>query len=320
MGSMTCLWLPAFIGAGEPPVNRFTISTHRRVRHYRLCSIEEPGSNRATKLSMSESHLKPYLNRIAIYPIKSLDPIELQAVEVGVRSLLHDREFAMVAENGRALNGKRSGLVCTLRAEFDIENQTVSFSLRDSNTQHTFSLVDETRPIGEYLSEFFGERVVIVRNTHGRLMDIPDVSSVTLVSEASLQSLRGEFSEHTLYNLRLRFRANLELAGVDAFWEETLIGPPGSGTRFRIGEVEMIAVSPRARCNVPPRDPQTGIPDKEFMRRMVKNRKISLPAESHIPEFGSLYHLTINTFLPDSELGKWLRIGDQLEIISRVDL
>ena len=151
-------------------------------------------------------------------------------------------------------------------------------------------------------------------------MDIPTASSVTIVSEASLQSLQEEFSDRTLEDLRLRFRATIELAGVDPYWEENLVGEPGVGMRMQVGDVEMIGVSPRARCNVPPRDPYTGLTDKTFVKRMIKSRQATLPEKSHLPEYGNLYHLTINTYLPTTQQGKWLRVGDDVTILEPVRL
>lgn len=151
-------------------------------------------------------------------------------------------------------------------------------------------------------------------------MDIPTASSVTIVSEASLRSLQQEFSNRTLEDIRLRFRATIELSGVDPYWEENLVGEPGVGMRIQIGEVEMISVSPRARCNVPPRDPLTGVTDKTFVKRMMKSRETTLPKNSHLPEYGNLYHLTINTCIPETQKGKWLRVGDEVIIIEPVKL
>jgi hypothetical protein len=53
---------------------------------------------------------------------------------------------------------------------------------------------------------------------------------------------------------------------------------------------------------------------------MMKSREKSLPADSHIPAYGSLYHLTVNTYLPDTQKGKWINIGDPVNIIGPVKL
>jgi uncharacterized protein len=264
--------------------------------------------------------MQPIVSRIRIYPIKSLDPVELQEAEVGIHSLRYDREFAMLTLDGRFMNGKRSGRVNELKATYDLSNYTVTFSGRVGGPAHSFHLLNDKTDIEKYLSGYFGEPISLLQNKQGQLMDIPTASSVTIVSEASLQSLHKDFSDRTLEDVRLRFRATLELGGVEPYWEENLIGEPGNGMRLTIGDIEMIGVSPRARCNVPPRDPLTGITDKTFVKRMMKSRESTLPENSHIRAYGSLYHLTINTYIPATQQGKWLRVGDQLKIIAPVKL
>lgn len=264
--------------------------------------------------------MKPLISRIRIYPIKSLDPVELQEAEVGVHSLRYDREFAMLTHDGHFMNGKRSGRVNELKAVYDLPNYLVHLSPRTGGATRSFHLINQKKELESYLKDFFGEPVSFIQNTKGQLMDIPTASSVTILSEASLQSLHHEFSDRTLEDVRLRFRATIELAGVEPYWEENLVGKPGVGMRIQIGDVEMIGVSPRARCNVPPRDPLTGITDKTFVKRMMKSREKTLPQNSHIPAYGSLYHLTINTYIPETQKGKWLRVGDELKIIEPVRL
>jgi uncharacterized protein YcbX len=264
--------------------------------------------------------MKPLLSRIRIYPIKALDPVELQEAEVGVHSLRYDREFAMITHDRRYMNSKRSGKVNQLKATYDLPNYRVYLAPRAGGVTDSFHLLNDKGKLEEYLESFFGEPISLAHSEHGQLMDIPTASSVTLVSEASLLSLHTAFPDLSPEDLRLRFRATLELTGVDPYWEESLVGSPGVGTRIQVGEVEMITVSPRARCNVPPRDPMTGITDKTFVKRMMKQRESTLPENSHLPEYGNFYHLTINTYLPQSQKGKWLRVGDELTVIQPVRL
>ncbi len=264
--------------------------------------------------------MKPVISRIRIYPIKSLDPVELQEAEVGIHSLRFDREFAMLTHDGHFMNGKRSGRVNELKAIYDLANYTVTFSDRVGGYANSFHLLNEKKEVEKYLSSFFGEPISLLHNKQGQFMDIPTASSVTIVSEASLRSLHQEFSDRTLEDVRLRFRATIELGGVEPYWEENLVGEPGVGMRIQVGDVEMIGVSPRARCNVPPRDPLTGITDKTFVKRMMKSRENTLPENSHLPKYGNLYHLTINTYIPETQKGKWLRVGDELKIIESVKL
>ncbi len=263
---------------------------------------------------------RPVLSRIRIYPIKSLDPVEVTQAQVGLRSLLHDREFAMLTLDGHFMNGKRTGRVNELKAEYDLQNQTVKLSLRAGGVASVFHLHHDQKKLEAFFTDFFGEPISMVYNLEGQLMDIPDASSVTVVSEASLLSLHHDFSDRSLEDLRLRFRVNLEISGVEPYWEERLFGDPSTGIKFTLGEVEMIGISPRARCNVPPRDPLMGISDKSFVKRMMKSRETSLPAGSVLRKHGSLYQLTVNTFLPDTQEGKWLRVGDPVKIIKPVKL
>ena len=264
--------------------------------------------------------MKPVISRIRIYPIKSLDPVELQEAEVGVHSLRYDREFAMLTPDGRFMNGKRSGRVNELKAIYDLPNYRVTFSDRSGGHEYSFHLLNDKSEAEKYLSGFFGEPIMLLQNQEGQLMDIPTASSVTILSDATLQSLHEEFADRTLEDVRLRFRATIELSGVEPYWEENLVGEPSYGMRLTIGNVEMIGISPRARCNVPPRNPLTGITDKSFVKRMMKHREKTLPENSHIPAYGSLYHLTINTYIPESQKGKWLRVGDELKIAEPVRL
>lgn len=264
--------------------------------------------------------MKPVISRIRIYPIKALDPVELQEAEVGVHSLRYDREFAMITQDQRYMNSKRTGRVNELKAEYDLSNYRVHLSPRVGGAARSFHLINQKQELESYLKDFFGEPVSFIQNTEGQLMDIPTASSVTIVSEASLRSLQEDFSDRTMEDIRLRFRATIEITGVDAYWEENFVGEPGLGMRIKVGEIEMIGVSPRARCNVPPRDPLTGVTDKTFIKRMMKSREKTLPQNSPIPAYGSLYHLTINTYIPETQRGKWLRVGDELKIIEPIRL
>ncbi len=263
---------------------------------------------------------KPYISKIRVYPVKSLDPIEVNKAEIGIHSLRYDREFAMVADDRRYVNAKRTGRVNQLKATYDLPNQRIFLSHRDGGEINDFELRENNKALEKYLEDFFNMKLTLYHRTRGELMDIPKASSITIVSEASLQSLHQDFSDHTLEDLRLRFRANIEIGGVDPYWEEKLFGEQGIGFRFLVGNVEMIGVSPRARCNVPPRDPFTGETDKTFVKTMLESRSKSLPTDSLLSNYGSLYHLTVNTFVPESEKGKIITVGDEIEIIEPVRL
>ena len=262
----------------------------------------------------------PVLSHIRIYPVKSLDPVELPQAEIGSYSLRYDREFAMLTNDNQLINGKRTGRVSELKAEYEIEKHLITLGPRTGGSRKTFHLLNDGKELETYLTKFFEMPVSIAHNVDGQLMDMPVSSGVTMVSEESLQSLQHDMPSYSLDNLRLRFRANLEIRGVDAYWEEQLFGMPGMGVGFLIGDVTMIGISPRGRCNVPPRDPLTGVTDKTFIKAMMKSRAASLPSESKLLRHGNLYQLTVNTYIPEIEKGKMIKVGDEVRITGPVDL
>ncbi len=263
---------------------------------------------------------KATISKLRIYPIKSLGFVEIEEVEIGVHSLKNDRLFAMVDEVGRYINGKRTGRVNQLKTEYDLSNGIVKFSERPTGNQSTFELKEGNVELDNYLSNFFDIKLNLVKNEYGEFMDIPLKSSVTIVSEASLQYLQKDLERHTLESMRLRFRSNVELVGVDAFWEEQLYREPGVGVRFRIGEVEMLGISPRARCNVPPQNPTTGEMDYHFVKNMMESRNEHVTAENLLQYGRASYFLTINVYVPKTELGKRIKLGDAIEILEPVKL
>ncbi len=262
----------------------------------------------------------PQLAHIQIFPVKSLDAVVLTEAQVGRFSLLHDRSFAMKAEDGRYVNGKRTGRVNELKADFDLEKGEISLGERGGEQRETFELREGNIELEGFLSDFFQMPVQLVHSANGDLMDIPGQAALTVLSRASLEALQTDIPGHSLDNMRLRFRATLELEGVEAFWEDRLFGSPGTGRKFRIGEVEAIGIAPRERCSVPPRDPLTGLPDKKFARQMMASREKHLPIASALAEYGHFYRLAVDVFLPESESGKTLRVGDPIELLEYVDL
>ncbi len=262
----------------------------------------------------------PHISKIRIYPVKSLDPVEVIEAEIGIRSLKHDRTFALLGKDGRFVNGKRTGRVNQLKSDFDLDQNLIHLTSRSGGITSTFELKENNKGLTKYLEDFFEIKLTVLYRTKGELMDIPGASSVTFVSKASLKSLHNDFSNKTLEDLRLRFRSNIEIDGVPPYWEENLFSSPGIGMRFLVGNVEMIGVSPRARCNVPPRNPLTGETDKSFVKKMIESRNHNLPEKSKLPLYGNMYHLTVNTYIPEDQKGKIIKLGDPIKILESIQL
>ena len=146
-------------------------------------------------------------------------------------------------------------------------------------------------------------------------MDIPDISGVTILSTASLESIAQWYDNMDMEETRKRFRATIEISGVPAFWEDHLFAEPGKGIEFKTGDVTIFGMSPRARCVVPTRHPETGEVIHGFPKTFARHRAASQPAWSMLNEYGHHYHLTVNCYIPATEIGKWIEVGDRVKII-----
>ena len=75
--------------------------------------------------------MRPHLARIRVYPIKSLDPLELEQVGLssGLR-LAGDRDYALCDGSGRFLNAKRLGpKILAIRAAFSDQARAVELAV-----------------------------------------------------------------------------------------------------------------------------------------------------------------------------------------------
>ncbi len=259
--------------------------------------------------------LHPLLSKIIIYPIKSLDGIELTRASVSAGGcLLHDREYAMFDEDRNFINGKSNPLVHTLRSQFDINEETVSFKSNTEKKWNSFHLNDDIDKIQVYLSNHFGKKIFLLQDKTGRFLDIPDTGGVTILSTASLQKVSTWYPSMNLEECRKRFRASLEIEGVPEFWEDRLFSVPGSRIEFKIGDVKIFGESPRERCVVPTRNTETGEITHAFPKTFATNRASTLPESSKLDSHGHYYFLSVDCSIPSSEIGKELVIGTEVTL------
>lgn len=264
--------------------------------------------------------MTPSVSNIRIYPIKSLDPLELKEAVIGKSSLLHDREFAIINEERKFVSGKFTSKVNTLRSVYDIKNLTVTFNEEGNDNYQTFNLNEDKEILEEYLTEFFGYPVSLIQNKEGKFQDAPVIGGITLISEASLRSLTEHFPGITFDQMRNRFRANIEITNAEAYWEDNLFGKPGTVIEFRINDVTLFGINPRERCIVPTRDPFNGETYPKFTKEFVRVREKKLPGWSKLGGYGHYYYLTVDTFIPDSEMGKVIKTGDGIKIVGSKEI
>ncbi|MBD2329967.1 MOSC N-terminal beta barrel domain-containing protein [Alkalinema sp. FACHB-956] len=248
------------------------------------------------------------LDRILIFPIKSLDGLELTSAEIaGGGSLVGDREFVIVNPQGQWINGKRTAKVHSIRATYDWPQRRVTLAAPGLETT-VFHLDDDRPALNQWLSDHFNEPVHLEHNLDTGFPDDPDSPGPTLISTATLQTISDWF-QLPLADVRSRFRTNLELAAEQPFWEDQLYRSADQPYPFTIGDVQFQGINPCQRCIVPTRDSQSGTAIPGFQKTFIQKRQATLPPWANASRFNHFYRLAINTRIARSQAGKLLQIG-----------
>ncbi|MDE0261560.1 MAG: MOSC N-terminal beta barrel domain-containing protein [Bryobacterales bacterium] len=258
--------------------------------------------------------MKPHLARIRVYPVKSLDPLELDQAGLasGVR-LAWDREYALFDARGRFLNAKRLGSkILATRAAFSDHARAVELALGSDSGR--FELPGDRAALEAWLGGVLGQAVSLRQDSTGGFPDDEDASGPTVIGSASIDAV-AEWFGLDAEEVRRRFRANLEIAGLGPFEEDTLFGPPGKPKAFRIGEVSFLGVNPCRRCVVPTLDSRgdssvAALSTKEFSALRERHSR----AGTSLPLYPGYYRLAVNTRIAPLQAGKRLVVGDQLTV------
>jgi uncharacterized protein YcbX len=258
------------------------------------------------------------LSRIAIFPIKSLDPLECESVtllEAG--PIAGDRRWALFDEQGKYVNGKRFAEVHRLRVTYSPDLRWACFRWQGQADTREFDLEKEGHALEKWLSDRFGFRVFLRKDDTLGFPDDREASGPTVIAQATLLLAAEQFG-WDLPSSRWRFRANLEVADAEAFWEDRLYGRADEVVRFRIGDVLFEGTNPCKRCVVPSRDPWTGEASQDFVARFVRWRQAHFPAWAELSRFqDTWYRLMVNTRLVPGQGGKRLRVGDRITILGK---
>jgi hypothetical protein len=268
----------------------------------------------------------PHLARITVYPVKSLGGLDRDRVGFSGSALEHDREYALVDDDGQYVNGKRERAVHSLESTFDPERRTLRLVAPD-RSERSFTLPGETNEdvtatdspdtLTEWLSEYFGYPVALRRDAAGGFPDDTDAPGPTVVSTATVREVASWFPSIPPGEMRRRLRANLEIGGVPAFWEDCLFADRDHVVAFSIGDVTFEGVNPCQRCVVPTRDPDTGEKTPGFRERFVERRQESMPPWSGGDWFDHYFRLMVNTRLDADPGDRELVVGDPVRVRDR---
>jgi len=257
----------------------------------------------------------PKVHAIVIYPIKAFDGVPVVSNEItNGGALKYDRSFALRTKAGVLVNGKKFNRVHRVRTAYDLENLTAKFHLTETQKEYTFHLKDDAMLIGEVFSEYFSVTMSLVENIDSGFPDDGEAWGPTIVSLASLREVNTWFPELSLPELIRRFRPNIIVDDVPAFWEDNLFGAEETETEFTIGDVQCRGVNPCQRCVVPTRDTLAGTVTDTFQKTFATNRERTLPEWSERSRFNHYYRFCVNTRIANSEAHKFINVGDAIRL------
>lgn len=255
------------------------------------------------------------ISRITVYPIKSFPGVTVASSHVlDSGALKWDRRFALVEPNGEFVNLKRVPELHEIRADFNLNVPSVRIWTGHSVTAREFHLDDDRESLSDYLTCLLNRPVGIVDNPRAGFPDDDDAGGPTIVSVATLQTVADLFPEMTIEQARWRFRTNIEVEGVPAFWEDRLFGSKREELPFQIGGVTFGGVKPCQRCSVPSRHPVTGETTQAFATIYAALRKAMFPEWTNLKRFDHYYRLATNTVLLDAGDEGVIRTGDSITL------
>jgi hypothetical protein len=252
-----------------------------------------------------------------LYPVKSLDGVEVETARVlASGALQYDREFALVDDSQKLVNGKRYAKIHLLRSQFSLSTRTITLQIPGKLSQQVFHLDQERQALEATLSDFFQFAVKLQQNVITGFPDDLNSSGPTVISTATLTEVASWFPGVSVEQIRRRIRANIEIGGVPPFWEDQLFSSQSETVSFRVGDVIFFGVQPCKRCVVPTRHPDSGAAYTNFQKIFVQQRQATLPNWVDASCFSHFYSLSVNTRLATSAVDEILKIGNAIEIIS----
>ena len=282
------------------------------------------------------------LTRISIFPVKSLDGMDVdEAYVLPCGAIDGDRRWRLVDMDGRVVNAKRTPRFHAIRSEFDLAHRLITLSRDDlSNPENpeTFSLSPGSDGPCEWLSDTLGVHVLLEERRDGGFPDDREAPGPTVIATESLEQVSRWFGV-SIHETRRRFRMNLEITGCGPFWEDALASPSRSDLPslldlpstmtvdpyadlppleprvFSIGNLRFQAVHACRRCAVPSRDSYHG-KEKELFREVFEARRSKeLRRDVDAGKWSDYYRLGINTHRMGDELdGETLSCGSFLVV------
>ena len=254
-----------------------------------------------------------HVERLTVYPVKALDGMDFESASIRPGgTLAHDREFALFDDAGEVVNGKRTDRVHDLDTAFDPDSGVLTVEHADG--RETFALREEAgrERAADWLGAFFDVDLTVERDDSLGYVDRREMGP-SVISTATLETVAGWFDDVTVDGLRRRMRANVEVGGVPAFWEDRFVG--ADAPAFEAGGVRIEGVTPCGRCVVPQRDPDTGEETPDFRTRFIERREETFPEWADRDAFDHFYTLMLIGRVPEADRGETLAVGDPVAVV-----
>jgi len=231
------------------------------------------------------------VSELAIYPVKSLARITLQAASVQCFGLEHDRRWMLVDAAGKFLTQRQHARMCLIQPELQGEQlclraegmpALVVPGPAGQSTRRVIVWDDQCNALdcgdesAAWVSRFLAIdcRLVYFPDDEVRAVDpryarpgdrtaFSDGFPLLLISQASLDDLNSRLDTPVSM---ARFRPNLVVQGSEAFAED-------NWKEIRIGDLKFRIVKPCSRCIIPGIDPATGERGPEPLRTLAGYRK-----------------------------------------------
>ena len=258
-----------------------------------------------------------HIDRLTLYPVKGLDATDCECSRIRPGgTLAYDREFALRDEDGTVCNAKQIETVHTVETAFDSESGRLDVATAD-RPRETFDLTTEggQSRAGEWFSDVFGLALMLDRDSRVGHVDRTSMGP-SVISTATLETVASWFDDVTVGSARRRMRANIEVGGVPAFWEDRCYPSDDRDhvVGLRVGDATFEGVNPCQRCVVPSRDPDTGEPTPEFRERFIERREATFPDVADPEAFDHFFAVTLIAAIPEADRGKTIKVGDTVTI------
>jgi uncharacterized protein YcbX len=275
-----------------------------------------------------------HLERLRLYPVKGLDGIDVDAARItDAGTLAGDREYAMCDPDAEAIetgsdmqtlayNGKQTDRIHDVRTGFDLETSELTVDPKTGANRRTFDLSTASgrTEASAWFGDFVGDPVDFRRHEPPTFVDRPDAGP-SVISTATLSEIASWFEGMTVEGARRRLRANVEVGGVPAFWEDRFVGRDAPA--FVVGEgedaVRFEGAEPCSRCVVPSRDPETGDPLPEFRERFIRRREATFPEWADRDAFDHLYTVMLISRVPEASRERPISVGDEVMVRTTAD-